>query len=621
MPDPSKKNAFDLKAELARLPDEPGVYRMWNAADELIYVGKALSLKKRVRNYFQKNHDASPKVRAMVENIARFDYIVTDSELEALILEANLIKEYQPKYNILLRDDKKYPWLIITDEPFPRILMVRDPLRFGKRVKAFGPYVSGAEATLQAIRKHFPLRQRRKPLFKNRPCMNYYIGACMGPCQDLVTAEEYDAVIRQLELFLKGKSDDLLSILEKEMEKASEAMQFERAARLRDRYMAVQGLAERQKVFYHDGNMSQDIVAAASDELRCAVVVMNIRSGKLIGSRAFDIALANQSTRQEAYTAFLTQYYQDLAVSELPDEILIELPLAEIPDAMLLQRLLKERRQKNVALTSPQKGVKKQMLAMAQKNAQQALEKTRLYESTRMQRDPARALMELQEALNLPDFPERMECYDISHVQGSNTVASMVVFTNGVPDKKEYRRFKIKTAEGKPDDFKSMAEVIRRHFAHSGENTQQADRWDDPDLIIIDGGKGQLSAALSALTEQGVAEQPMISLAKKFEEVYLPGESRPVLLSRDSQALFLLQQIRDEAHRFAITYHRSLREKAGTQSVLDDIPGVGEKSRQKLLLTFGSVEKIREASLADLQRVINTKQAQAVVDYFQSLKP
>ena len=631
------KPEFDLKSELGRLPDTPGVYRMLDATGELIYVGKAASLKKRVKSYFQKTQAASgrshtPKVQALVENIASFDYIVTDTEIEALILEANLIKQFQPRYNILLRDDKKYPWLMIADEPFPRLLMVRDPERLArkgrKKPKTFGPYANVGDMyeMLHAIRKHFPLRQRRKPLFKNRPCMNYDIGACLGPCQNLVSKSEYDEVLKQVELFLKGKTDDLLADIERDMQAASNAMQFERAARLRDRYTAVENIIQRQKVFSADSSLSQDVVALASDDLRCAITVLNIRQGKLIGSRAYDIALKDSSTPEEAYESFLNQYYQDVSTEDLPDEVLVEVPLETLPDISLLATAVLKRTNRTVEFTAPQKGVKKSLLAMGHKNAKEALEKTILYESTRMKRDPARALLELQEALGLPDFPERMECYDISHFQGSHTVASMVVFINGVPDKQAYRRFKIKTAEGKPDDFKSMEEVIARRFAHAGKESEKAksgsakadsERWPDPDLVIIDGGKGQLSAALQALEKQAVDSQPIISLAKKFEEVYLPSQSRPVLLSRDSMALFLLQQIRDEAHRFAVSYHRSLREKASTESGLDAIPGVGEKSRQKLLTHFGSLQKVKKASVEELQQVLGKRQAQAVYTYFQ----
>lgn len=618
MPKPAN-TTFDFQAALSRLPDQPGVYRMYSAAkrehsgDTLLYVGKAKNLKNRVRSYFQNPAGLAPKVAALMQQVARFDYIVTDSEIEALILEYNLIKQHKPKYNILLRDDKKFPWIGLSAEPYPRLFITRDPTGRGK---FFGPYAHSGSMykTLQVIRKHFPLRQRRKPLFKTRPCMNFYIGTCSGPCQKLVTPEEYGEVVKQVELFLKGKADDLQERLEAEMHRASESMQFELAAKLRDRYAAVQEVVAQQKMYYPDASVSQDIVAMAQDERRCAIVVLNIRRGKLIGSRPHEIPLTNQTTPEEAYNAFLSQYYQDEEVEDLPDEIILHHTLEDIA---VFQEWLTRKRGKKVLLTLPQKGIKKDLLELGIKNAAETLDQASSQEMKSHRNDPARALLDLQAALNLPEFPIRMECYDISHFQGSQTVASMVVFTNGVPDKKEYRRFKIESAEGEPDDFKSMHEVITRRFTRA---IQGESGWETPDLVIIDGGKGQLSSAVEALNQLCVSDQPIVSLAKKFEEIYFPGESRPVLLPRDSGALFLLQQIRDEAHRFAITYHRGLRDKKATQSVLDDIPGIGEKRKQKLMAHFGSVSKIKAATPDELSSLpgFNSSVAQKI---YQALHP
>ncbi len=592
----SQVPAFDLKTALARLPDLPGVYRMYAAggSQEVLYVGKAKNLKNRVRTYFQNPEGLAPKVRVLMQQVGRFDYIVTDSEIEALILEANLIKQYRPKYNILMRDDKKFPWIGLSAEPFPRLFITREP---SGRGRFFGPYASSASmyTTLRVIHKHFPLRQRRKPLFKNRPCMNYFIGTCSGPCQNLVSEAEYAEVVRQVELFLKGKADDLLELLAGEMQRASEALNFELAAKLRDRYAAVQEVVAQQKMFYPDASVNQDIVAAADDPRRMAVVVLNIRRGKLIGSRPHEIPLRHETTPQEAYAAFVSQYYQDEDPGDLPDEVLLQYPLE---DEALLEHWLREKRGRKVQLTLPRKGTKRELLELGMRNAREILEQAQSYEAKQHRNDPARALLELQEMLNLPRFPARMECYDISHFQGDQTVASMVVFTNGVPDKKAYRRFKIQVAEGQPDDFASMHEVIRRRFARLNEPG-----WEAPDLVVIDGGKGQLSSAVAALEAQGAPDQPIISLAKKFEEVFLPGQSRPVLLPRTAQALFVLQQIRDEAHRFAITYHRTLRGKAAIASALDGIEGIGEKRRQVLLAHFGSMAGIRKASLEALAKV------------------
>lgn len=600
---------FNFQAALSRLTDQPGVYRMYGSSGALLYVGKAKNLKNRVRTYFQNHAGMAPKVQALMQQVVRFDYIITDSEIEALILEYNLIKQYRPKYNILLKDDKKFPWIGLSAEKYPRLFITRDP---SGRGKFFGPYVNSGSMykTLQLIRKHFPLRQRKKPLFKHRPCMNYYIGACSGPCQELVTQTDYAEVVKQVEMFLKGKADDLLSRLEDEMQRASENLNFELAAKLRDRYLAVQDVVAQQKMYYPDATVNQDVVAAAADERRCAIVVLNIRRGKLIGSRPHEIMLTHHTTMTEAYQTFLSQYYQDEDADDLPEEIILQLP---VEDETLFQDWLSEKRGKKVSLIHPKKGVKKELLAMGEKNAQETLDQAQGQELKSYRNDPARALMELQESLGLPEFPARMECYDISHFQGSQTVASMVVFTHGRPDNKEYRRFKIQCAEGEPNDFASMHEVITRRFTRALENEPG---WTAPDLVIIDGGKGQLSSAVEALHTLGMTDQPIISLAKKFEEVFLPEQSRPILLPRDSGALFVLQQIRDEAHRFAITYHRSLRGKKATHSSLDDIPGIGEKRKTQLLRHFGSVEKMRDASLESLKDApgMNSKVAQQVYD-------
>lgn len=599
---------------------------MYTKNGELIYIGKAKSLKNRVKSYFQKNADHTPRISAMVEQIERFDYIVTDSEIEALILESNLIKQHTPKYNILARDDKKYPWIGIGTDAFPRVFVTRTPsvvrqkTSRAPRAKFFGPYTNSRDMylVLEVIKKHFPLRQRKNPLFKNRPCMNYSIGTCPGPCQQLITPSDYQETVLQVELFLKGKADELLEILKADMEKASVALNFELAAKLRDRYKAVERMVATQKVFYQDDSINQDIISAVGDGLRCAFNILSIRRGKLIASRSHEIMLTLGSTVQEAYNRFVYEYYDTVDTDDLPHSLILQYP---IEDEDILANWLTQRRKETASLSEtrtlaiyhPEKGEKKKLLDMSLQNAQEALEKAQLYDLTRFRNDPVRALIDLQETLNLPDFPRRMECYDISHFQGGQTVASMVVFVNGVPDKSQYRRFKINTAEGKPDDFKSMAEVISRRFGNNHD-------WDEPDLVIIDGGKGQLSAAQEAIKAQGIHYQPMISLAKQFEEVFLPGESRPVLIGREAPALFLLQQIRDEAHRFAITYHRKLRDKKATSSVLDDIPGVGEKTKKSLLKAFGSVQKIKDASLDTLESspVLNKRLAQAVYHYFHS---
>lgn len=604
-----------INDKLQRLPANSGVYRFYNARGTLIYIGKAKQLKSRVRSYFQKGADHSPKTQSMVRQIADFDYIITDNEREALILETNLIKEKKPKYNILARDDKRYPWIGISAEKFPRLFITRKPEVKGRksqqakrRVKFFGPFVSSGDMyqILKVIKTHFPLRQRKNPLFKNRPCLNYTIGACPGPCQEIITETEYEKTLKQVTLFLKGKTSELEDILTQEMSKASESLNFEMAAKLRDRLEAVKRLAGQQKTFYADP-VSQDILAVSADELRCAITLMTVRKGKLLDSKSHLILLTNQATAEETYNDFVTQYYADVDTDDIPDEIIIQHP---VEDSDLLEELLSLDRKKSVKFTLPTRGTKKELLELGVTNAQENLEKARLFESDRLRKDPAPALMALQEALDLPEYPERIECYDISHFQGAQTVASMVVFTDGVSDTSQYRRFKIHSAEGEPDDFKSMHEVITRRFKKSAEDVNPKERWPEPDLVIIDGGKGQLSSAVKALKELGIQNQPIISLAKKFEEVYQPKQSRPVLLARDNPALFLLQQLRDEAHRFAITYHRKLRGKKSKKSALDDIPGIGAKSKEKLLQVYGSVKKIKEVDDVELKQVIGLNKTQ-----------
>ncbi len=604
MPIHDRLQHFDIQDALARLPEKPGVYRMYariegkkdQTREKLLYIGKAKNLKSRVRSYFQKNAQHSAKNQLMIDQIHHFDFIVTESEIEALILESNLIKQNRPPYNVLLKDDKRFPWVCITAEPYPRLLITRQT---HKKFKAryFGPYSNAGAMyqTLKTLKKHFPLRQRKKPLFKDRPCMNYHIGTCPGPCQKKITPDEYAKTVEQVVLFLKGRTDELLQRIESDMQEASKALNYEWAGKLRDRYQAVQQvMAHQQSIHLDNPALSMDVIGLAQDDLRCHLMVLKVRQGKLIASQSHEIPLRYGTTAEEAYEAFLNQYYTEVEADDLPDELILQL----IPSSgNLLAQWLDQRKQahrpkksKKTIITHPQLGTKKELLTMAVENARIAVEQSRLQDASQLRSDPAKALIELQEALGLPDYPSRMECYDISHIQGAYTVASMVVFIDGQPDKSEYKRFKIQSAEGKPDDFKSMNEVILRRFRHT-------DDWNTPNLLVIDGGKGQLSSAIKALKASGAENQPIISLAKRLEEVFLPGESRPKLLPRDSAALYLLQQIRDEAHRFAITYHRKLRGQGAKKSILDGIPGIGAKRKQLLLSHFGSLSKIKSASL------------------------
>ena len=599
---------FDLQAELSALPSKPGVYRHFDAKGKLLYVGKAKSLRNRVRQYFQSKAKHSYRIQQLVEQIYRFEITVTDTEVEALLLEDTLVKKHQPPYNIQLRDDKRYPWLALSGDDFPRLYSTRKPRRDG-RTKHFGPYTDTGSLyrLMRTLRKHFPLRQRRNPLHPDRPCMNYHIGLCPGPCQGLVSPEHYQQTLQQIELFLKGHTDELKQEITQLMEAASEALNFEQAAKLRDRLLAVEALQHKHKIITDDPSVNQDVIAYTDDGWLCVVQVLTIRKGRLIASKAFELSMVQGARAEEVYAAFLLRYYRDQDPASLPTELL--LPHA-VADADLLIDWLTSVRQgvglrKQVSIVVPKKGQKADLIAMALQNAQQALEQAQLYEATRVKNDPVQALAELQKQLALPTLPSRMECYDISHFQGAHTVASMVVFIDGQPAKQEYRRFKIKIAEGKPDDFASMHEVITRR-SHRRED------WGEPDLLIIDGGKGQLSSACEALVETEWIGQPIISLAKRYEEVFLPSQSRPVLLDKSSPALFVLQQIRDEAHRFAITYHRQLRDKKTLENPLSKIKGLGPKRQQVLLGHYRTLDAIQTEGTPDrLVSLLNCSPLQA----------
>lgn len=565
---------FNWPAELANLPAQPGVYRMLNAEGQIIYIGKAKVLKNRVRSYFQASAKHPPKVAAMVAQVARFSVIVTTTEAEALILEDTLIKAHQPRYNILLKDDKRYPWLMLTAEPFPRLVVTRNPLRFqqgkpakhGLKPQFFGPYTQSVDLynVLRLLRRHFPLRQRRLPLFKDRPCMNYSLGLCLGPCQNLVTEATYQQLVDDITQVLRGKTTAIKARLQNSMQQASEALDFEEAARLRDRLNAIEQLETKQHVVGSDGRLSQDVIALAGDEKALAAAVLTIREGRLVGSYSFDLPEAAGRSIHETLESFALAYYSQKPAEDLPLEILLDTPKSGEAEEESLspEDLTAWLKHLHAGLIKPLKTTfklarpkDKPLVELARQNAAHGLQNARLYQAQKAQNDPASALGLLQRLLGLPVFPQRMECYDISHFQGQHTVASMVVFEGGEPAKAQYRRFKIKCAEGKPDDFASMNEVLARRLEHLED-------WGEPDLLIIDGGKGQLSSACEALEAAGLGEIPIISLAKRYEEVFLPGQSRPVLIPKDSPALFLLQQIRDEAHRFAITFHRERRAKA-----------------------------------------------------------
>jgi len=546
------------------VPEQPGCYLYYDKDGQIIYVGKAKNLKRRVYSYFHKQHD-SVKTNVLVSQIEKLEYIITDSEVEALILESHLIKKHKPKYNILLKDDKKYPYFLITEEDFPRIQIVRKKNLNPDRGKFYGPYtdIRAMHATLDFLKKIFPLKQCKTPKFSNRPCLYYHIGKCLAPCQGKVTPEEYQKLIHQVELFLSGKQSELLKQIQGQMQKYSEEEQFEKAAKMRDSYLDLQKTLEHQKVVYENTKLNEDVLAVIYDDGILAIVIMMVREGRLIDKKDFTYFVENIN-KTEYFETFFRDYYTNLKL-EYPDKI-ISKDLEEVGEKGLYEDWLKVLSGKKVGI-SYGRGKYSELYELARKNAENVLENAKLKKMAQIRDDFNEVGSYLAEKLHLANFPNRIECYDISHIQGTNTVASMVVFQNGLPKKTAYRKFKIRMTEGKPDDFLSMKEVLSRRLSRLGEP-----KWEKPDLIIIDGGKGQLSSVMQIVSEfagvnAGVnAGQKggidFISLAKREEEVFLPNQSKSILLPRDSNALYLIQRIRDEAHRFAITYHRDLRSKA-----------------------------------------------------------
>ncbi len=609
----------ELKAKLAALPSKPGVYLMRGAGQEVIYVGKAVNLRNRVRSYFQQSRGHSAKVQAMVERVVDLEYIVTDSEVEALILENNLIKEHEPWYNVRLKDDKTYPFIKVTvKEPFPRILVVRKRLKDGSRY--FGPYTNAmaVRETVKFLRKIFPVRTCRKDIVpgqQDRPCLNYHIGRCLAPCASLVDQETYREMISEVCLVLEGRHEQILPDLQGKMKAAAAALEYERAARIRDQLQALQSIIARQKVVAQHRE-DQDVLGYTRVGDIACVQVFFVRSGKLIGRDHFLLQCSSDENGEEILTAFLKQFYSESAV--IPREILLPQPLSE---GAVLETWLGQLRGGRVHLRHPQRGEKRRLVEMVTENASLVLQEIRSREE-RKEREIAMGLEELQEALQLPHPVRRMEAYDISNTQGSEIVASMVVLVDGKPANDEYRRFKIRTVEDGPNDYDAMKEVIRRRFARGLKEQSGEDEGtkfkEFPDLVLIDGGKGQLNAALESRDSLGI-KIPFIGLAKRYEEIFMEGFAEPLILPRESQGLYMVQRIRDEAHRFAITYHRQLRGKASRASVLDDIPGVGPKRKKALMKHFGTVKAIRAASVAELSEVEGISQgvAQEIVQHLK----
>ncbi len=600
-----------LAEKLDKLPSSPGVYLMKDEGGEIIYIGKAVNLKNRVRSYFSSGH-ASPRIESMVGKIRDFEYILTDSEIEALILESNLIKRHKPKYNVRLMDDKHYPFLKVTvQEDYPRLEIVRSVKKDGARY--FGPYTNAAAVheTLKLLKKVFPVRSCKQSVLSKRdkPCLNAHINRCAAPCCGLIKKEDYRKIIEEAILFLQGKQGFLLKKLQTEMEVAAERLDFEKAAQIRDQLLAVEKVVAKQKII-SERMQDLDVINYACEEDKICVGIFFIRSGRVLGRDRFIMNGAGGVNGGEVLTAFLKQYYSQ--VDYVPPEILV--PEA-IEDEEILQKWLAEKRGAAVHLKFPHRGDKRGLLELVGTNAQELL---RLEVSSRREKEERskKALQEIAQVLKMEKEPHRLECYDISHIQGAETVASMVVFEGGKPVSALYRRFKIKTVEG-PDDFASMAEVIGRRLDRATAGDEKF--LPLPDLMVIDGGKGQLSAARAVMRAQGQADIFTVGLAKENEWLFVEGRSEPIELQRDSRGLQLLQHIRDEAHRYAVTYHRLLRGRRNLASVLDEIPGVGPSRKKALLAQFGlSLQKISGASWEELAATkgIDKKTAQQIWEYF-----
>ena len=595
-----------LRGQLDGLPTRPGVYLMKDERGKIIYVGKASNLRSRIRSYFHASAEYSPRTRRLAKAIHDLEFIVTDSEVEALILENTLIKRHQPRYNVRLKDDKRYPYVKISwQEPFPRIFSTRRMTQDGARY--FGPYTSvqALHQTLDLLRKIFPYRTCTRQITGDdpRPCLYYYIDRCAGPCIGTVSQEEYRAMIEQVCLFLEGKAEPIVADLKARMQAAAEELDFETAARLRDQLQAIARVMERQKVVFLAGG-DQDVVALARADGDACVQVFFIRQGRLIGREYFLLEGTGEEDEREVITSFVKQFYDKAAY--VPSDILLP---HEVEEAVIIERWLRDKRGTKVALKVPRRGTKRELVEMATENAVETL--AHLQSQWLMEEEKSvEALGQLQEALGLPQPPTRIEGYDISTIQGVQTTGSMVVFVKGAPRKSDYRRFRIRSVEG-VDDYAALQEMLGRRFRRVAIEEELAekpgrkkDSWSIlPHMILIDGGKGQLNAAQEVLAQYGLDHVAVVSLAKRKEELFVPEQSEPIVLERGSPALFLVQRVRDEAHRFAVSYHRQLRQKRSVTSTLEEILYIGPRRRQALLKAFGSLEAIRQAPIEELATV------------------
>ena len=629
--EPLVKDPERLESRLLEIPPESGVYMMRDGSDRIIYIGKSRKLRSRVRSYFRDSQRLSDRIATMVKQVTEIEFIVTDTEAEALALEANLVKQHQPYFNVLLKDDKKYPYVCITwSEDYPRIFITRKRQLSKEKDKFYGPYTDShlLREILRLCKRIFPLRQRPQPLFKDRPCLNYDLGRCPGVCQQLISPEEYRKTVQSCAMVFQGRTQELINTLTEQMHTASEALNFESAVRIRDQIAGLKSLSANQKVSLPDDTVSRDAIALAADEQHACIQLFQIRAGQLVGRLAFvaevpssrdAIALSSTNPPLEPGVILqrvLEEHYQTADSVEIPTEILVQ---HELPDGELLADILTGRKGRKVTILTPQRQTKAELIEMVERNAQ--------YELQRMQKLGDRnqqAMQDLAATLDLPELPHRIEGYDISHIQGANAVASQVVFIDGLPAKQHYRHYKIKNptvTAGHSDDFASLAEVIQRRFRKYATDPQLPKEGDPdwPDLIMIDGGKGQLSSVVAVLQEMNLLEDlRVVSLAKRQEEIFLPGESQPLETDAEQPGVQLLRRLRDEAHRFAVSFHRQQRSDKLRRSRLDEIPGLGHH-RQKLLLGhFRSVDYIRQATPIQLAEVpgIGSHLAQEIYNYF-----
>ncbi|MCT7977983.1 excinuclease ABC subunit UvrC [Laspinema olomoucense] len=609
-----------LENRLKEIPPVPGVYLMRDRDDRILYIGKSKKLRSRVRSYFRDSQSLSQRIERMVQQVADIEFIVTDTEAEALALEANLVKQHQPYFNVLLKDDKKYPYLCITwSETYPRIFITRKRKAGSAKDRYYGPYVDAGllRSTLHLVKQIFPLRQRPQPLFKDRPCLNYDIGRCPGVCQGLIDAEDYRKTVQKVAMIFQGRTEELLDILKQQMEAAAEELNFEQAGRLRDRIQGLQSLHAGQKVSLPDDRLSQDAIALSSNGDRACIQLFQVRAGQLVGRLGF-VAEAQTAEPGAILQRVLEEHYRNVDSVEIPAEILVQ---HELPEAEILGDWLSDRKGRKVSILTPQRQTKAELIEMVAKNAD--------YEMARMQKFSdrnAEAMQDLAELLDLPELPRRIEGYDISHVQGSDAVASRVVFIDGLPANQHYRRYKIRNPEvqsGHSDDFASLAEVLGRRFRDAGNQKRETGKIENnpdwPDLVMIDGGKGQLSAVVEVLREMDLLEDVrVVSLAKQREEIFQPGESLPVPSDPEQPGVQLLRRLRDEAHRFAVTFHRQQRTERMRRSRLDEIPGLGFERQKQLLAHFHSLDYISIATPEQLAEVagIGPRLAQQIYEYF-----